>query len=293
LCIVCFASGFRFRLRKTGASSAAPSRIAASAVHMHSGRKMCRSLVPLLTTLSTVPLSRCPKASPLQRRQLGNPQTRNVSEEQQDRIARTGRQRHETPDTSLIDNPLQNIVRMRWALIPKDPPPRSTVNDYFCLWSHNGTLEKIYDALYVKYREQAEREASPTACIIDSQSVKSAEKGGACIDPHAFDAGKLINGKKRHVLVDAVGLLLDALVTSADVQDRDGGLLALSTLFARFPFLKTLFTDGAYAGPVFQDGLKLTMPGLITEIVRRCDQAKGFDVLPQRALHVAETASRS
>ena len=62
--------------------------------------------------------------------------------------------------------------------IPKDLPPRSTVNEYFCLWSYNGTLEKIHDALYVKCREQAEREASPTACIINSQSVKSAEKGG-------------------------------------------------------------------------------------------------------------------
>ena len=67
----------------------------------------------------------------------------------------------------------------QWRYIPKDLPPRSTVNDYFCLWSHNGTLEMIHDALYVKCREKAEREASPTACIIDSQSVKSAEKGGS------------------------------------------------------------------------------------------------------------------
>ena len=65
------------------------------------------------------------------------------------------------------------------ALHSEDLPPRSTVNDYFCLWSHNGTLEKIHDALYVKCREQAEREASPTVCIIDSQSVKSAEKEGS------------------------------------------------------------------------------------------------------------------
>src|SRR6202040_2935024 len=66
----------------------------------------------------------------------------------------------------------------QWRYIPKDLPPRSTVNDYFCLWSYNGTLENIHHALYVKCREQAEREASPTAAIIDSQSVKSAEKGG-------------------------------------------------------------------------------------------------------------------
>jgi hypothetical protein len=80
-------------------------------------------------------------------------------------------------------------------------------------------------------------------------------------------------GKKRHVLVDRLGLLLHALVTPADVQDRDGELMVLSTLFGQFPFLKKLFADTAYAGPVFQDGLALAMPGLITEIVRRCDRA--------------------
>ena len=79
-----------------------------------------------------------------------------------------------------------------------------------------------------------------------------------------------------------MGLLLHALVTPADVQDRDGGLMVLSTLFGQFPFLKKLFADTAYAGPVFQDGLALAMPGLVTEIVRRCDQAKGFVVLPKR-----------
>src|SRR5580692_7613119 len=92
----------------------------------------------------------------------------------------------------------------------------------------------------------------------------------------------LINGKKRHVLVDRLGLLLHALVTPADLQDRDGGLMALSTLFARFPFLKKLFADAAYAGPVFHDGLALAMPDLVTEIVRRCDQVKSFVALPQR-----------
>ena len=89
-------------------------------------------------------------------------------------------------------------------------------------------------------REKAAREASPTACIIDSQSVKSAEKGGARIDSHGFDAGKLIKGKKRHVLVDRRKAynLLHGIVTAADVQDRDGGFDALlATLFGLFPFL--------------------------------------------------------
>lgn len=76
--------------------------------------------------------------------------------------------------------------------------------------------------------------------------------------------------------------MLHALVTSADVQDRDGGLVVLSTLFGQFPFLEKLFADSAYAGPVFHDGLTNALPGLVAEIVRRCDQAKGFVVLPKR-----------
>ena len=79
-----------------------------------------------------------------------------------------------------------------------------------------------------------------------------------------------------------MGLLLHALVTSAAVQDRDGGIMIVSTLFGQFPFLKKLFADSAYAGPVFHDGLANTMPFLATEIVRRSDQAKGFLVLPKR-----------
>jgi transposase len=79
-----------------------------------------------------------------------------------------------------------------------------------------------------------------------------------------------------------MGLLLHALVTAGDVQDRDGGLMVLSTLFGQFPFLKKLFADSAYAGPVFHGGLANVMPSLVTEIVRRCDLARGFVVLPNR-----------
>ena len=118
----------------------------------------------------------------------------------------------------------------QWRAFPKDLPPRSTVHDYFDLWNWDGTLDRIHHALYVKCREQAGREASPTAAIIDSQSVKSAEKGGASIDPPGYDAGKKIKGKKRHVLVDTQGLLLHAIVHAADIQDRDGGVLVMATL---------------------------------------------------------------
>jgi transposase len=107
------------------------------------------------------------------------------------------------------------------------------VDDYFDRWSRNGTLERIRHALYVKCREEASREASPTAAIIDAQSVKGGEKGGAHIDP---DAGKKVKGKKRHVLVDTQGLVLHAIVSAADIQDRDGGAWLLDTLFGLRPF---------------------------------------------------------
>ncbi len=113
----------------------------------------------------------------------------------------------------------------------------------------------LHHALYEQCREKAQREASPTAAIIDSQSVKSAEKRGACIDPHGYDAGKKIKGKKRHILVDTLGLLLHAIVHPADIQDRDGGVLVMATLFGMFPFLKTLFADGGYQGPQFAKAL--------------------------------------
>src|SRR4249920_867840 len=96
-------------------------------------------------------------------------------------------------------------------------------------------------------------------------------KRGACIDPHGFDAGKLIKGKKRHILVDMQGLLLQAIVHSAGIQDRDGGISLLATWCGQFPFLAKLFADSAYSG-----ALAKIFPDFKTEIVKRSDQAKGF-----------------
>jgi transposase len=170
----------------------------------------------------------------------------------------------------------------QWRAIPKDLPPKSSVYDYFDLWTYDGTLERIHHALYEQCREREQREASPTAAIIDSQSVKSAEKGGACIDPHGYDAGKKIKGKKRHILVDTLGLLLHAIVHPADIQDRDGGVIVMATLFGMFPFLKTLFADGGYQGPQFARALAKVLPHLDVEIVKRSDRVSGFVVLPKR-----------
>ena len=94
----------------------------------------------------------------------------------------------------------------------------------------------------------------------------------------------MIKGKKRHILVDMLGLPMQALVTPADVQDRDGGIALLSTLFGMFPFLKKLFADSAYQGPKFHDALAAILPNLETEIVKRSDAAKGFVIQPKRWL---------
>ncbi|WP_152981944.1 IS5 family transposase [Prosthecomicrobium hirschii] len=170
----------------------------------------------------------------------------------------------------------------QWRAIPKDLPPRSTVHDYFERWSHDGTFGAIHHALYVKCREQAGREASPTAAIIDSQSVRGAEKGGPAIDPSGYDAGKKIKGKKRHILVDRQGFLMHAIVHAADVQDRDGGVLLMASLFGLFPFLMKLYADGGFQGPAFRRVLKRVVARVNVEIVKRTDKAKGFVVLPRR-----------
>ena len=95
-------------------------------------------------------------------------------------------------DVRQVANAVMYILSTgcQWRALPKDLPRRSTVHGYLVRWTHDGTLERMHHALYVKCREQAAREASPTAAIIDAQSVKSAEKGGAAIDPHGYDAGK-------------------------------------------------------------------------------------------------------
>jgi transposase len=169
----------------------------------------------------------------------------------------------------------------QWASLPRDFPPRSTVNDYFRRWEQDRTLDHMHHALYVLCRELAEREASPTAAIIDSQSVKSAEKGGVSIDPHGYDAGKKIKGKKRHVLVDTQGLLLHAIVSTAQMQDRDGGILLMATLFGLYPFLRTLYADGGYQGPQFRQAMQQICEQINVEIVKRSDAGK-FVVLPKR-----------
>ncbi len=155
-----------------------------------------------------------------------------------------------TVDEREIVNGLMYVLSTgcQWRAIPKDLPPRSTLHDYLELWNWAGTLDRIHEALYVKCREQALREA-----ISDRRHYRQPErqergKGGPAIDPHGYDAGKKIKGKKRHILVDTQGLMMHAVVHAADVQDRDGGALLMATLFGLYPFLLKLYADGGYQG---------------------------------------------
>jgi putative transposase len=197
--------------------------------------------------------------------------------------ARRGGRRREVDMREVLNGIMYLLsTGCQWRAIPKDLPPRSTVHGYHKCWEYDGTLHRIHHALYQACREQVGREASPTACIIDSQSVKSAEKGGAVIDEKGYDAGKKVSGIKRHLVVDTQGLVVHAVVHAADIQDRDGGVMALSTMFGLYPFLKKVYADGGYQGPKFRKALKKALPDLAIEIVKRSDTAKGFEVLPRR-----------
>src|SRR5277367_3203813 len=165
----------------------------------------------------------------------------------------------------------------QWRMLPKDFPPYSTVQRYFYAWRDRGIWQTINHRLLMEVREATGRDASPSAGVIDSQSVKTTEAGG----PRGYDAGKKINGRKRHVLTDTIGLPVGMIVHPADIQDRDGAPALLARIRSSFPWLRHVFADGGYAGDKLQDALK-NLGDWTIEIVKRSDVAKGFVLLPRR-----------
>ena len=165
----------------------------------------------------------------------------------------------------------------QWRALPKDFPPRSTVQGYFYRWRDDGTWHWINNALVKRIRQTVGRKPVPSAGIIDSQSVKTTESGG----PRGFDAAKRIKGRKRHIVTDTEGWLLGLLVHTANIQDNHGAVPVLRSLGRRFPKLRHIFADRVYRGPKLLNALA-DLGQWTIEIVTRKQTVGAFTPEPRR-----------
>ena len=168
---------------------------------------------------------------------------------------------------------------MRVASTAARLPPWATVFWYFKRWREDGVVDRLHDALRDQVRDAAGRDPMASAGCVDAQSVKGADTVGAAV--RGFDAGKKVNGRKRHIVVDTMGLLLLVVITSAGVQDRDGARTLLEKVKMAMPSLSLLWADGGYAGKLVEWAEQVAH--ITVEIVRKPPGLKTFQVLPRGA----------